>query len=133
MIKNAIEYTEFVAKHSNDPKQKVGCVIFQCSTAEVIAQGYNGNPEPMSQERDSLESGKSGFLHAEIRCAIACKEPRTVKKEVYVTLQPCLPCAKALLDLGGVCKLYYKEQEGYSLAGIDLLKSFGISCVKYES
>lgn len=86
----------------------------------------------MSQERDSLEPGKSGYLHAEVRAALSCKSDRSVKKEVYVNLPPCLPCAKVLLELGGVCKLYYKPNDYYSDAGIKLLQSVGISCEKYE-
>lgn len=132
MIKYAVDYTNFIASHSSDPKMKVGCTIYECATAESIGEGYNGNPPQMSQERDSLEPGKSGFLHAEVRAALSCKSDRNVKKEVYVNLPPCLNCAKVLLELGGVCKLYFKPNELYSDDGIKLLQSVGIECLSYE-
>ncbi len=132
MIRHAIEYTDFVAKHSNDTKVQVGCTIFNAGTAENLSSGFNGNPVQLSQERDSMEPGKSGFLHAENRAVIACKADYSVKKEVYVNLPPCRNCCKILLELGGVVKVYYRDHPEYSKNGIELLQSIGISCETYE-
>ena len=132
MIVNAMKYAEFLAAKSPDEKMKVGCAIFDAHLAEVIGEGFNGNPEPLPQVRDSMEPGKGGFLHAEMRAAIACNAPRHWKKEVYVTLPPCTQCSKVLLELGNVTKVVYKPHPQYSLEGLILLKNCGIEIVEWK-
>jgi deoxycytidylate deaminase len=132
MIGHAMDYAKFISKKSPDEKMKVGCVIFDSHTAETLAVGYNGNPDPLPQVRDSLEPGKGGFLHAEVRAAIQCAAEKEVKKEVYVTLPPCKNCAKVLIELGNVGKLYYLPNSSYSLEGCELLKSVGIEVIECE-
>lgn len=132
MIKNAMQYAEFVALKSVDFKIKVGCAIFDSATAENISAGFNGLPDPLPQQRESQESGKSGFLHAELRAALSCKVKKSVKKEVYITLPPCTNCAKILLELGGIHKVYYKPHPDYSIEGLLLLKNSGVEIFEYE-
>ena len=132
MNKHAVNYTRFLSLHSLDPKVKVGCTIFELDTDKIIGLGYNGNPEVLPQERDSLEAGKSGYLHAELRAALSCKVVRNTKKEVYINLPPCENCSKVLVELGGVVKVYYTKNPSYSLKGIELLKNTGIEVREYE-
>ena len=129
MIKHAMEYAEFLAKKSLDPKMKVGCAIFDGSSAEMIGHGFNGNPEPLPQERDSMEPGKSGYLHAEVRAALSCDRSK-LKKEVYVTLSPCENCAKVLIELGNVHQVYYREDSNYDSKGLEVLRKAGIEVIK---
>jgi deoxycytidylate deaminase len=128
MIKHAMQYAEFLANKSYDAKMKVGCAIFDGSSAEVVGQGFNGNPEPLNQERDSMEPGKSGYLHAEVRAALSCSKS-SVKKECYVTLPPCENCAKVLIELGNVHQVYYKADVNYSLKGVEVLRKAGIEVI----
>ena len=75
----------------------IGCVIVKDN--KIIARGYN-----------KREKKKNSIAHAEI-VAInkACKKLRTWKLqdcEIYVTMQPCLMCAGAIIN-SRIKKLYY--------------------------
>ena len=54
-----------IAKRSPDPKFQVGAVIVSDDNTQVLALGYNGDHKGGPNCRDSLETGKSGFIHAE--------------------------------------------------------------------
>ena len=54
-----------VSKLSYDPKYKVGAIIITNDFREVCAIGYNGNYKGGPNKREGLETGSSGFLHAE--------------------------------------------------------------------
>ena len=68
-------------------------------------------------------------LHAEENAIINCDVPRETKKIVFCTHLPCLMCAKRLINLGTVTRVYfrtdYRKKEGY-----DLLYSSGVSMLK---
>lgn len=53
-------------KKSKDPRLQVGCVIVACNNECVLSLGYNGDEKGGTNKPDSLEPGKSGFIHAEI-------------------------------------------------------------------
>jgi deoxycytidylate deaminase len=74
---------------------------------------------------DREEAGNCGCLHSEENSIINCDSPRTVEKFVFVTHLPCVPCAKRLINLGNVKKVYYHTD--YRLKdSIEMLKSVGI-------
>jgi deoxycytidylate deaminase len=70
--------------------------------------------------------GACGCLHSEENACINCHAPRSVSKVVFVTHLPCAMCAKRLINLGGVERLYYSED--YRLRdSLELLASVGIA------
>ena len=48
-------------------------------------------------------------LHAEENAVINCDSPRHREKIVFCTNMPCKMCAKRLVNMGGVQKVYYSE------------------------
>jgi dCMP deaminase len=126
-----MNFAKEIAKRSHDPKMKVGTVITSPDFYYVYAIGINGGAKGLSNERDSLESGKSGFLHSECNAAINCTVPRNYDKVVFCTHEPCSNCSKILINLGGVKNLYY-EVEYKNGSGIYLLKEAGIECIHLE-
>jgi dCMP deaminase len=101
-----IEYTNNVAKRSPDPKYQIGCVIVNEDNTRVLAFGYNGDEHGGTNERESLESGQSGFIHAEENALIKLDYSETYKK-VYVTHSPCKMCCKKLIN-AKVNEIIYK-------------------------
>jgi len=104
---------------------QVGCVIASEDYRKILAMGYNGNASGLPNECDSEEVGKCGCLHAEENAVINCDSPRERSKIVFCTHLPCKMCAKRLVNMGGVVKVYYATD--YRLhEGLDVLDAAGI-------
>jgi dCMP deaminase len=98
-----------IAKRSTCSRKQVGCVITSSDFRRVLSIGYNGNAAMLPNSCDSLEVGNCGCLHAEENAIISCSEPTGIPKLVFITAYPCKMCAKRLIQLGGVQKIYYLE------------------------
>lgn len=103
-----------LAKRSTCSRRQVGCVIVSSDFKHVYGVGYNGNAIGMPNGCDRPnESGNCGCIHAEENAIINCNAPRLVPpvpKIVFVTVYPCLGCAKKLANLGGIQKLHFSAQ-----------------------
>ena len=110
---------------------QVGCVIASSDYRKILAWGYNGNASGLDNKCDSEEPGKCGCLHAEENAVINCDSPRQNLKIVFCTHEPCKMCAKRLVNLGGVVKVYYCYD--YRLhEGLEVLYAAGIPYEKLE-
>lgn len=124
-----MSFAKMWAQRSHHPKHKVGCVITSLDGCQTYAVGYNGMEAGGTNTIDSNEPGKSGCIHAEVNACIKNKSSSDDKKNIYVTLAPCLMCARMFINLGGVVNLYYLE-EYRDKTGIKLLQKRGIKCKK---
>jgi dCMP deaminase len=122
-----MDFAISVSNRSCDPKHTVGAVIIDMNNEKVLSFGYNGDEKGGSNKRDSLEHGKSGFLHAEINALI--KYPYGVDAKMYVTLSPCIMCAKAIIN-AGIKQVIYLEQ--YCEEGIELLEKRGVLVKQFK-
>jgi len=112
---------------AGDP-MKVGCVITSMDFRKILSWGYNGNAAGLPNHCDSTEPGSCGCLHGESNAIINCDEPRATQKRVFVTHLPCVACAKMMINLGNVVRVYYRNEyrirdslELLRLVGIDVL------------
>lgn len=87
-----------VSMRSPDPKLKVGCIIVTKDNTRVLSIGYNGDHKGGSNERDSMESGGSGFIHAEINALLKSNFESLQEKFMYITHSPCMMCSKAIIN-----------------------------------
>ena len=115
---------------SYDPRLKVGAIIVTADNTRMLSLGYNGSACGMPNVPESLEPGKSGFVHAEINCCIKCDYHVTQDKVMYVTHSPCLDCAKVLLNANIKCVVY--DQPYRDMSGVELLKSAGVAVYSVE-
>jgi dCMP deaminase len=114
-----------LAERSTCSRLKVGTVITSTDFRKVLAVGYNGNATGLHNGCDREEPGNCGCLHSEENAVINCDSPRLVDKIVFVTHLPCAQCAKRLINLGSVRKVYYAND--YRLRdSLELLTSVGI-------
>jgi dCMP deaminase len=88
---------------------RVGCAIVTPDFRKVIAVGYNGNASGLPNACDSTTPGSCGCLHAECNAVINCDVPRATPKVVLATHLPCVACSKMIINLGGVQKVYYRN------------------------
>ena len=126
-----IEFAQSIAKRSVDPKHKVGSIIVNSENTQVLSIGYNGDHKGGTNVRDSLEPGKSGFIHAEINALIKLDYNNPKKKTLYITLSPCRQCAKAIIN-GGIDRVVYRDAYR-DCSGIDLLREHKIETIHYSS
>lgn len=116
-----IDFAELVSKRSSDPKFRVGCVIVSKDNSRVLGIGYNGDHKGGSNKRDSMESGESGFIHAEINALIKSDFNFNQDKIMYTTHSPCHMCSKAIIN-AGIKEVYYKNL--YNKESVDFLRKY---------
>lgn len=122
-----------VARLSPAYKEKVGCVICDFSTDEILSVGFNYNPyfrptefckhckEPATSDGPSCACGDSALtthpdvVHAEIM-AIGRLKKYIDDKIAYVTKVPCKRCAEQL-RLHGVIKIVVLNISGLKCNG----------------
>jgi len=140
-----MELAENLAKRSHCVKAQVGAVLTK--DTRIVSLGYNGPPagthncdEEFPKEgcpRDSKGSC-SLALHAEQNAILyAAKNNVSVEgSTLYVTMAPCISCARVIYTIG-IKKVHYlhsyAEYKGLpSDEGVDFLKKFGVEVVRYK-
>jgi len=119
-----------VSQRSPDTRLKVGCVVVTEDNSSVLSLGYNGDQHGGTNKPDSMEPGKSGFIHAEANALIKMNFADHRQKKLYITHSPCSVCARMIVN-AGIKKVIYCD-EYRDAKGIDILKSSGIAVEKYE-
>lgn len=139
-----MELAENLAKRSHCVKAQVGAVLTK--DTRIISLGYNGPPAGTHNcdeewpaqgcPRDSKGSC-SLALHAEQNAILyAAKNNVSIEgSTLYVTLSPCISCARVIFTTG-IKKVYYVKSyadfKGLpSDEGVDFLRKFGVEVVKY--
>ncbi len=120
-----------LAERSTCRRLHVGTVITSTDYRKVLAVGYNGNATGLPNGCDRDEVGNCGCLHSEENAVINCDASRMIEKIVFITHFPCSSCAKRLINLGGVKKIYfchkYRSQDATAI-----LEWAGISVEKHD-
>src|SRR5438045_9297255 len=101
-----LQLAKTLAARSTCKRLQVGTVITSTDFRKVLAVGYNGNATGLPNHCDRDEVGNCGCLHSEENAVINCDAPRFIEKIVFVTHLPCVACAKRLINLGYVKKIY---------------------------
>jgi dCMP deaminase len=126
-----LQLAQTLANRSTCHRLQVGTVITSTDYRKVLAVGYNGNATGLPNQCDRSEPGNCGCLHSEENAVINCDSPRQVEKIVFVTHLPCTACAKRLINLGNVTKVYFGED--YRLRdSLKLLEEVGIEVERLE-
>ena len=116
-------------------RKQVGAIIVS-DNDQVISQGFNGTPVGFDNccERVIPETGEletlPEVLHAEANAITKCAKFGSTTKNgtLYVTLSPCINCAKLIIQ-SDIKRVVYLEDYRDS-TGLDLLRKCGIEVVK---
>ena len=120
-----LNLAQTLSARSTCKRLQVGTVITSTDFRKVLAVGYNGNATGLHNGCDRDEPGNCGCLHSEENAVINCDAPRSTEKYVFVTHLPCVACAKRLINLGNVKKVFYGQD--YRIRdSLKLLESVGI-------
>lgn len=118
-----------LSQRSTCQRLQVGTVITSLDYRYVYAIGYNGNASGAQNDCDRNEPGNCGCLHSEENAIINCTCHRDIPKAVFVTVNPCVMCAKRIINIGGVKKLFYKDL--YRMVdSIEMLNQVGIKTMQ---
>lgn len=134
-----------LAKRSHCIKRHVGAVLVK--ETRIISIGYNGPPaDTHNCDEEFPETGCakdskgscSLAIHAEQNAIMyAVKNKASVEgSTLYVTLSPCISCARIIYSMGVEKVIYFKsyaEYKGIELdEGVDFLNRFGVKTEKYD-
>jgi dCMP deaminase len=138
-----ISITKTVASRSTCLRRKVGAIIVK--DKRILTTGYNGAPRGV---RSCLEIGEclreqlkvpSGqrheicrALHAEQNAIIqaAYHGVQIADSYIYSTTQPCVLCAKMIIN-SGIKRIYYYEEYPDQLA-LELLEEANVELIKLK-
>jgi cytidine/deoxycytidylate deaminase family protein len=113
------------AENSYCKRRQVGALIVKDKM--IISDGYNGTPSGFENVcEDENNVTKSYVLHAEANALtkIARSGNNSDGATMYVTDEPCIECAKLIIQ-SGICRVIYTRD--YRLHdGVELLKRAGI-------
>lgn len=117
-----INIAKEVSTLSHCQRSKVGAVLVK--DGNIIAFGYNGTPSGVDNccERDNVTVPE--VIHAEMNAILkAARAGYAVEgAQLYLTLSPCVDCAKLILQ-SGIKRVLYSQQYRKT-DGIDFLKRF---------
>lgn len=122
-----LKMAHLVSKQSKCKRRKVGALIVR--EGNILSYGYNGTPTGMCNTcEDEQGKTKPEVLHAESNALMKlCKgSSSSTGATLYVTTQPCIHCAKLILQ-SGITEVIYEESY-HSTDGVDLLIANKISC-----
>ena len=142
-----LDITERVGQMSHATRFKVGAVLVRDNN--ILAFGYNGTPSGMDNncEYALLDSSKQTavldergvpfmitkpeVLHAELNAyaKIAKSTQTSENSTLYLSLSPCIDCAKLILQAGTVRVVYKNDYR--CKEGVELLKLMGVEVIKY--
>lgn len=130
-LKHKLAYMQtakIFANLSSATLAKVGCIIVK--NDRIISIGYNGTPSGWNNECEQLIDNKlvskHEVIHAEANaiCKLAKSNESGENAIAFITVAPCIECAK-LLYQSGIKEIYYifNHKNTY---GIDFLKQTNI-------
>jgi dCMP deaminase len=120
---------EELAKRSTCARTQVGSVITSADLTQVLGIGYNGNARGLPNRCDRPEPGNCGCLHSEANALIKAGA-QTPGKVMFVTVSPCVMCAKMIVN-SNVARVYYRS--GYrDPAGVEVLRESGVEALQYD-
>ena len=121
-----LEIAKLISKHSKAERNKVGAILVKNN--RIISIGYNGTPSGFQNSCELNGITRPEVLHAESNCLSKCARSIESSEDaiLYVTLSPCLECAKLIIQCG-IKEVYYNEAY-HKVDGIELLKKANIFC-----
>lgn len=115
-------------------RKKVGAIIVS-PQGQIISQGFNGTPSGFDncceyKLPDGTLKTKPEVLHAEANAITKNAKYQSSTKDatIYVTLSPCIECAKLIIQ-SEIKRVVYLEDYRDS-SGLDLIRKCGVTVEK---
>ncbi len=138
-----MEIAQVVAKRSNCCRRHVGAVVMRDN--HILSTGYNGTPRGVKNCFDGgcprcAGAAKSGThleeclcTHAEQNaiCQAAYYGTEISGGTIYITISPCLTCAKLIIN-AGIKEVVYGGDYAFLDTVKNMFKAAGVKHRKYE-
>lgn len=98
-----MDIAHIVSQLSRCNRKKVGAIIVK--DGNIVSFGYNGTPTGFCNECEENDVTKDEVIHAEMN-AILKAGTKTQGATMYVTMSPCIECAKIIKQSGLKCVVY---------------------------
>lgn len=98
-----MDIAHIVSQLSRCNRKKVGAIIVK--DGNIVSFGYNGTPTGFCNECEENDVTKDEVIHAEIN-AILKAGTKTQGATMYVTMSPCIECAKIIKQSAIKCVVY---------------------------
>lgn len=123
-----LEIARLIGQHSHCYRNKVGAIIVKDN--RIISTGYNGTPTGFDSACESDGVTKMEVLHAESNAIAKCAKSAENSNEsaLYVTVSPCVGCAKLIIQ-SGIKEVYFSDYYRET-SGLYLLDKAKISYAK---
>jgi len=118
-----------LANLSHDPKFKVSAMIISDDFREICSIGYNGNYKNGPNERESNETGMSGFLHGEENALYHLCKPYELRSNLIMICshKPCPMCAKRIVNSGIRTVLFVNDYTAMGVGTEEIFSRSGVS------
>jgi len=119
-----MDFAMSLTRRATCKRFQVGSVITSEDMTQIYGFGYNGTAKGFPHDDCKADQpGGCGCVHSEQNALIKVRtnDPRKV---VFVTAQPCIMCAKLMIN-SGISKVYYRATYR-SDEGLDLFQKAGI-------
>jgi dCMP deaminase len=130
-----MQVADLISLRATCPRAKVGAVLVQ--EGRIVSTGYNGSPSGTPHCIDEgcildKEGSCIRTVHAEVNCiCFAAKHGiKTEGSTLYITLSPCLDCAKVIINAGIKEVIYWEEYDHPE--GLRLLSEANVKIKQYE-
>lgn len=120
---------EELAKRSTCARNQVGSVIATGDLTQVLGIGYNGNARGLPNACDGTEPGRCGCLHSEANALIKAGA-QTPGKVMFVTVSPCVMCAKMIVN-SNVSHVFFRAAYR-DPSGVEVLRQAGVGAELYD-
>jgi len=113
-----------ISNRSYAKRSRVGAIIVKDHS--IISDGYNGMPYGFDNECETNDTTNSEVIHAEANaiCKMAKHTLSSDNADLYVTMSPCVECAKLIIQSG--IKAVYFSTRYRNLDGVNFLKKANI-------
>lgn len=98
-----MDIAHIVSQLSRCNRKKVGAIIVK--DGNIVSFGYNGTPTGFCNECEENDVTKDEVIHAEMN-AILKAGTKTQGATMYVTMSPCIECAKIIKQSALKCVVY---------------------------
>lgn len=139
-----MEIAQVVATRSNCSRRHVGAVFVR--NRHILATGYNGTPHGVKNcfeggcprcahaTRSGTQLDECLCVHAEQNaiCQAALHGTAIEGATAYITISPCLTCAKLLIN-AGIKEVVYGGEYSFLDTVKDIFKQSGVKARKFKS
>lgn len=127
-MKLCVDVCKLLARRSKATRAKVGSLLWDPRTRNIISLGYNGTPEGTDNTMEQNGKTLPHVIHAEVNVLRKVWWWNSRRCYLFVTHSPCINCAKMIVKKG-IKRVYYLDNYG-NAEGLQHLRASGVTATR---